>query len=297
MQENKIITSAVCPQCGAPLKVIDEKGTLQCEYCNIVSLDGRHNFTHISRDFESELELSLESAQTLLINGFYEKAFSAYSNLVETFGKDYRVWQGSAASITANFTDYAVSAGDFIQAEKFYDTARSTKGFSEECEFAAVYKKWRAEVIARNERIQAYEIKSAKQRRIKNVVFAASIPVFLLVYWFVCINYMAGVPLSNWILDMLNYILAPAIYSTALGIAAVITKFRSVSICLNVMTIGCVGIFFAATAMLKDSFKSFNIFWFAGTLILALLIYTVSTLIGRILGIFAIERSRNRSLP
>lgn len=295
MQENKILTSAVCPQCGAPLKVIDEKGTLQCEFCNVVSLDERHSFTHISRDFEGELELSLESAQTLLKNEFYEKAFSAYSNLVETFGKDYRVWQGLAAAITRNFTDYGVSAGDFIQVEKYYNTARSTKGFSEECEFAVDYKKWKDEVIARNERIQAYAIKSAKQRRIKNIVFAATIPVFLLVYWFVCYNYMAGVPLSNWILDMLNYILAPAIYSTALGIAAIITKFPSVSICLNVMTIGCVCIFFAATAMLTDSFKSFNIFWFAGSLILALILYTVSTLIGRILGIFAIERSRSHS--
>ena len=113
MQENKIIASAVCPQCGAPLKVIDDKGTLKCEYCNTMSLDGRHSFTHISRDFDSELEISLESAQTLLKNEYYEQAFSAYSNLVGTFGKDYRVWQGLAASITQNFMNYGVSSDVF----------------------------------------------------------------------------------------------------------------------------------------------------------------------------------------
>lgn len=291
MPENKTIVSAVCPQCGAPLKVVDDKGTLQCEYCNVISLDERHSFTHISRDFDSELELSLESAQTLLKNEFYEKAFSAYSNLVETFGKDYRVWQGLAASVTENFTNYQISAGNFLQAERYYNTARSTKGFSEECEFAVVYKKWRAEVVARNERIQAYEIKSAKQRKIRNLIFFATIPIFLFIYWFICSDLIKGPNLSDWIMDMLRYAIAPAIYSTALGIAAIIAKFPLVSVCLNIMTIGCVCLFFVGTALYTTSFSPFNIFWFAGTLVLTLVLYTVPTAIGRILGKFAEDRS------
>lgn len=293
MPENKTIVSAVCPQCGAPLKVVDDKGTLQCEYCNTVSLDGRHSFTHISRDFDSELTQRLESIETLLKNEYYADAFEAYSQLIATYGKDYRVWQGLTASITRNFTDFYVSNDCFAQAEKFYNTARSTKSFSEDCEFAVLYKKWRAEVIASNERIQAFAIKSAKQRRIKNAIFFATIPVFLLIYWFICYNLMAGEPLADWIWDMLRYALAPTIYSTALGIAAIITKFPYASMCLNITTVGCVCIFFVSTALLKeDSFKSFNIFWFAGTLILTLILYLASTLIGRIFGIFAIERSR-----
>lgn len=291
MPENKTIVSAVCPQCGAPLKVVDDKGTLKCEYCNTVSLDGRHSFTHISRDFDSELVQRLESAETLLKNEYYGDAYDAYSQLIATYGKDYRVWQGLAASITRNFTDYCVTNDCFSQVERFYNTARSTKGFSEDCEFAVIYKKWRAEVIARNERIQAFAIKSAKQRRIKNVIFFATIPVFLCIYWFVCSNMMAGEPLSNWIWDMLRYALAPAIYSTALGIAAIIVKFPYVSMCLNVTAVGCICIFFAGTALIKDSFKSFNIFWFAGTLILTVILYMLSTVIGRIVGKIAEDRS------
>ena len=151
-------------------------------------------------------------------------------------------------------------------------------------------------MLARNVRILAFTIKSAKQRRIKNTIFFVSIPVFLLIYWFICYNIMAGEPLSDWVWDTIRYALAPAIYSTALGIAAIITKFPYISMCLNIMTIGCVCIFFAGTALLTDYFKSFNIFWFAGSLILALILYTVSTLIGRILGIFAIERSRKHRI-
>lgn len=290
MPENKTISSAVCPQCGAPLKVIDDKGTLKCEYCNTVSLDNRHSFTHISRDFDSELAQSLESAETLLKNEYYSDAYDAYSQLIATFGKDCRVWRGLAASITKNFTDYRVSGDCFAQAEKLYNTARSTKNFSENGDFAAVYEKWRSEVIARNERIQAYAKKAARQALLKNIAFFASIPVFLLIYWFVCGSLLRAEPSSNWV-DMLIFALAPAIYSTALGIAAIITKFPSVSICLNITTIGCVCIFFVGTAMFKDSFKSFNIIWFVGTLLLMLVIYTLSTVIGRILGRIAENRS------
>ena len=102
---------------------------------------------------------------------------------------------------------------------------------------------------------------------------------------------MAGEPLSNWIWDMLRYALAPAIYSTALGIAAIIAKFPYVSMCLNVTAVGCICIFFAGTALIKDSFKSFNIFWFAGTLILTVILYMLSTVIGRIVGKIAEDRS------
>lgn len=291
MQEDKIIASAVCPQCGAPLKVIDDKGTLKCEYCNTMSLDGRHSFTHISRDFDSELEINLESAQTLLKNKYYDRAYSAYSNLVGTFGKDYRVWAGLAASITGNFTNLGVSSDDFILAERYYNTAADTKNFSEDCEFAVLYKKWRADVIARNQRIQAYAMKCAKQRKIKNIVFYSSIPVFLFAYWFIFFDMIAGERPANWIVEMLRYALAPAIYSVVMGIAAIIVKFPSVSICLNIMTVGCIGIFLAGAGIVQGSFSPFNIFWLAGTLILTVILYSISTLLGRILGFFAARRS------
>ena len=141
MQENKTITSAVCPQCGAPLNVVDDKGTLECKFCGTVSLDQRHSFAHFSRDYESELSQNLESAETLLKNEFFGDAYAAYSQLITTFGKDYRVWQGLAASITKNFMDYEVSDDCFAQVEKFYNTARSTKNFSEDCEFATNYER------------------------------------------------------------------------------------------------------------------------------------------------------------
>lgn len=287
MSENEIIASAVCPQCGAPLIAIDDKGTLKCEYCNTTALDARHSFTHVSRDFDSELEINLESAGTLIKNRFYEQAFSAYSSLVNTFGKDYRVWAGLIASITHNFTDYGVFSDVFIQAERYYETAKSTKNFSEESEFAVNYKKWRDEVIARNKQIQAYAEKCEKHRLIKNAVFFSSIPLFLFIYWFICFNLIAAEPLQNWVMDMLRYALAPAVYSTAVGIAAIITKFPSVSICLNIMTFGCVCIFFVGTGIANGSFSQFNLFWFIGTLLLTLVLYTISTILGRILGSIA----------
>ncbi len=296
MQENETISSAVCPQCGAPLKIVDDKGTMKCEFCDTVSLDERHSFTHVSRDFESELEYMLESAETHLKNEYYDDAFNAYWNLTGTFGKDYRVWQGLAASITKNFKDYEVSDDCFMQVEKYYNTARSTKSFSESCEFTLVYNKWRNEVIARNKRIQAYAEKIARQERIKNTVFFASIPVFLFIYWFICCGIiMAFHPDYNPSADtgttMFYMAIAPGIYSTALGIAAIITRFPFSSVCLSIMTIGCVCIFFAALGSLTSAFNPFNLFWFIGTAIMMLVIYTISTIIGRFLGYIAAGRS------
>lgn len=279
-------------QCGAPLKVIDDKGTLKCEFCNTVSFDNRHSFTHISHNFDAELEYKLKSAETQLENCYFDNAFLAYSNLIETFGRDYRVWQGLAASITKNFTDYEITDDYFEQAERYYETARSTVNFSDKCEFVTNYTEWREQTIARNKRIQAFADKMSFQHRVRNLVFFISIPIFLFVYWFVCSDIIVNChpdynPSADTTTTLFYMAIAPGIYATAFGIAALITRFPFSSICLSITTVGCVCIFFAAQGLLTNDMDKFNPLSFALTAVLMLIIYTVSTVIGRVTGYIA----------
>lgn len=294
--KNDIITSAVCPQCGAPLKIMDDKGTLKCEFCGVVSLDNRHEFTHVSRDFESELEQLLDSASVQLKNGFYDDAFVTYSALRSTYGNDFRVWLGMAAAKTHNFTDYDVSNDDFNEVGKYYSTAASTKNFDEQHEFAVKFNEWEKVILEKNQRIRELMEKHRREYRIKNIAFFSSTAVFVLIYWFVvCALVKAYHPDYNEAAKTsttLFYMAVPDfIYSTIVGLCSIIFAYPLGKWCIKLGSFGCLVLYFLSLAKLTTEFDKFRFFWFVFTALLMLVIYAVSTIVGKVLCNFGEKRA------
>lgn len=294
--KSDIITSAVCPQCGAPLKIMDDKGTLKCEFCGVVSLDNRHEFTHVSRDFESELEQLLDSAFVQLKNGFYSDAFTTYSALRSTYGNDFRVWLGMAAARTRFFTDYDVSNEEFNEAKKYYSTAASTKNFDEKNEFAVKFNEWEKAILEKNQRIRELMEKYKREYRIKNIAFFSSAAVFVLIYWFVvCALVKAYHPDYNEAAKTsttLFYMAVPNfIYSTAVGLCSIIFSYPLGKWCMKLGSLGCVVMYFLALAKLTTSFDKYGFFWFIFTALLMIIIYAISTILGRLLSHFGEKRA------
>lgn len=294
--KNDIITSAVCPQCGAPLKIMDDKGTLKCEFCGVVSLDNRHEFTHVSRDFESELEQLLDSASVQLENGFYDDAFVTYSALRSTYGNDFRVWLGMAAAKTRNFTDFNVSNDEFNEVRKYYSTAASTKNFDEQHELAVKFNRWEKAILEKNQRIRELMEKHRREYRIKNIVFFSSTAVFVLIYWFVvCALVKAYHPDYNEAAKTsttLFYMAVPNfIYSTIVGLCSIIFSYPLGKCCIKLGSFGCLVLYFLSLAKLTTEFDKFRFFWFIFTALLMIVIYALSTIVGKLLSRFGEKRA------
>lgn len=123
--ENETITSAVCPQCGAPLTEADENGNMKCEFCGTVSLDNRYTIVRTTYDFGAELIHYLENAEELLSDGEYNLAFRKFEEITEQHSKDYRGWWGMARALTHNFTLMDLSEDKNARLQKYYAKALS----------------------------------------------------------------------------------------------------------------------------------------------------------------------------
>ncbi len=238
--ENEVLTSAVCPTCGAPLKVVDEeKGTMQCEYCGGTTIDNRHTFTHVSRDFASELEYQLTNANALIESGYYDKAFFAYNDLMDKHSADWRVWWGLLRSRTQNFLLVNVSGDTFQTAEHYYNTTMKHVPEDKKKECEAVYEKWKGLVFAYNKAIADSYRRYKAGRRIIGFVFTAALAAFL-VFYYIIINQYFSDAIGGLDLTALGYVfLSPAIFSFVLGIAAIICKVGYVNVLMNLMSLGC----------------------------------------------------------
>ena len=283
--ENEVLTSAVCPTCGAPLKVIDEEnGTMQCEYCGGTSIDNRHTFTHVSRDFATELEYELTNADALIESGYYDKAFYAYNELMNKHSADWRVWWGMLRSRTQNFLLVNVNSNDFQTAEHYYSTAmkRVPDGKKKECE--AVYEKWKGLVFAYNKAIADAYKRYRAGRRIIGFVFTAALAAFLVFYYITANQYFSDA-LSDLDPTALGYVfLSPAIFSFVLGIAAIICKVGYVNVLMNLMSLGCgIMLAFAEPDIAANAFKDFDSFCvFIFCVAAGFFVFQLTTLISRI---------------
>ncbi|MBO5377461.1 MAG: hypothetical protein J6A41_03650 [Ruminiclostridium sp.] len=292
--ENEVLTSAVCPTCGAPLKVIDEeKGTMQCEYCGGTSIDNRHTFTHVSRDFASELEYELTNADALIESGYYDKAFYAYNELMNKHSADWRVWWGMLRSRTQNFLLVNVNSNDFQTAEHYYNTAMKHIPEEKKKECEAVYEKWKGLVFAYNKAIaDAYKRYKAGRRIIAFVFFAAF--VAFLVFYYIVVNQHFEAALGDLDPTALGFVfLSLPIFTFVLGIAAIICKVGYVNVYMNLSSLGCSIMFVLADPQLSSTaFNSFeDTLMFAIYVFMGFIIFQITTLISRIPAKIAKNRS------
>ena len=292
--ENEVLTSAVCPTCGAPLKVIDEeKGTMQCEYCGGTSIDNRHTFTHVSRDFASELEYELTNADALIESGYYDKAFYAYNELMNKHSADWRVWWGMLRSRTQNFLLVNVNSNDFQTAEHYYNTAMKHIPEEKKKECEAVYEKWKGLVFAYNKAIaDAYKRYKAGRRIIAFVFFAAF--VAFLVFYYIVVNQHFEAALGDLEPTALGFVfLSLPIFTFVLGIAAIICKVGYVNVYMNLSSLGCSIMFVLADSTIaENAFNSFeDTLMFAIYVFMGFIIFQITTLISRIPAKIAKNRS------
>ncbi len=292
--ENEVLTSAVCPSCGAPLKVVDEeKGTMQCEYCGTTSLDNRHTFSHVARDFASELEYHLTNADALLESGYYDKAFFAYNELMDKHGADWRVWWGMLRSRTQNFLLVNVDNNTFQTAEHYYNTAMKHVPEDRKKECEAEYEKWKGLVFAYNKAIADAYKRYKAGRRIIGFAFFAALAAFL-VFYYIIVNQYFEAALGDLDPTALGFVfLSPAIFSFVLGIAAIICKVGYVNVHMNLMSLGCSIMFVLADPDIAETvFKSFEeTLMFAIYVFMGFLVFQFTTLISRIPAKIAKNRS------
>lgn len=291
--ENEVLTSAVCPTCGAPLKVIDDKGTMQCEYCGVTSLDNRHTFSHVTRDFASELEYQLTNADALIDSEFYDKAFNSYYSLMQNHGADWRVWWGMLRSRTQNFLLVNVDSNTFQTAEHYYTTAMKHAPDDKKKECEATYEKWKGLVFAYNKAIADAYKRYKFGRKVIGFVFFAALAAFLVFYYIVVNQHFENLLRDLEPTALIYVFLSPAIFSFVLGIAAIICKVGYVNVLMNLMSLGCSIMFvladsdIAATAFTNvEETIMFAIYVFS-----SFLMFQLTTLISRIPAKIAKNRS------
>lgn len=282
--ENEVLTSAVCPSCGAPLKEPDENGNMRCEYCGATSLDNRHTFSHVSRDFASELEYQLTNADALIESGYYDKAFIAYNSLMDNHSADWRIWWGMLRSRTQNFLLVDVNSNTFQTAEHYFNTAikRIPDDKKKECE--AEYEKWKGLVFAYNKAIADAYNRYKAGRRIIALVFFAVFAAFL-VFYYIVVNQHFEAALGDLDPTALGFVfLSPVVFTLVLGIAAVICRVGYVNVYMNLTSLGC-GIMFvlADPTIAETAFKSFEeTLMFAIYAAMGFIVFQIITILARI---------------
>lgn len=291
--ENEVLTSAVCPSCGAPLKEPDENGNMHCEYCGATSLDNRHTFSHVARDFATELEYQLTNADALVESGYYDKAFFAYNALMDNHSADWRIWWGMLRSRTQNFLLVNVDNNTFQTAEHYFNTAikRIPDDKKKECE--AEYEKWKGLVFAYNKAIADAYKRYRAGRRIIALVFFAVFAAFL-VFYYIAVKQNYEPLFGDLDPTALGFIfLSPVVFTLALGIAAAICKVGYVNVYMNLTSLGC-GIIFclADSALTEAALKSFeDALLFALCVVANFLFFQLITILARIPAKIAKNRS------
>ncbi|MBO5266323.1 MAG: hypothetical protein J6B08_03400 [Ruminiclostridium sp.] len=275
----ELITSAVCPGCGAPLKPVDEKGNMLCEFCGAVSLDNRHTFKHVSHDFEKDLSFHLRNAQALID----ADALSAYHSLIREYGADYRVWWGMIVSKTFNFTRADITEPDYRAVEEYHVTAMKSMPEAVKKENEALYQKWRASVFEYNDALAAAYRRHKIGRAIITLSFWAVVVAFL-VFFHNFSKHLVVEYVNDGLLAIGYAMLSIAVFTLVLGIASIICRVTYANALMNITSLCCAVIIMIADRDFAQGFEAI-----AGYLaehifetIVMFLAFQLSTLISRI---------------
>lgn len=252
--ETETITSAVCSQCGAPLREADENGNMKCEFCGTVSLDKRHTFVHTTRDFGAELIHYLENAEELLSDGEYNIAFNQFKEIAEKFSKDYRGWWGMARAITHEFHEINISEESYKKLYKYYGNALSKAPDDKKDEITRDYKYYNAAVTRINEDLLKAHEKFERSEKLISLSFPTSIVVytiFMFVYSLIY-NLINNPELGGAGGGLIGIVIPAVIFGIAYGIWAIVQDSEY----------AIIGIFFAAVLSAVD--------WLAASAILGI---------------------------
>lgn len=285
--EEQIMTAAVCPTCGAPLEIVEDSDKMQCKYCGVVALDSRHTFSHVARDFETELEHHLVNAQSLLDSGYFGDARVAYSKLITDFGADYRVWWGLAMANSANFADMGATVDSVRTVTNFYDNAMKRAPESEKTKFEATYKKWIDMLSERDRKIAADRARRKLLHNIKNLTLFAVFAIFLFCFWLQCNYFNKGgefpelTGVGNEFDGVLWLGIIAGVFSILFGIAEIITRFSHAKTYINLTVVGCTAVIMLSMKCADENFFD-SVGDYAVGAVVFLIFFTLATMIGRI---------------
>lgn len=224
MEENELLTAAVCPQCSAPLKVVDENGVMKCEFCGAVLLDKRHSFVHTTRDFESEMNHYIENAECLMSDGEYSIAFERFKEISENYSKDYRGWWGMARASTREFTDVDISEENFKLLCKRYSNALSKAPDDKKQEIEAVFTEYNAAVTKANQSLAKVYERIERNEHLVTLSYPISIAVYTVFMFVYSIIYILinNPKLGNAGGSVVGAVIPALIFGIAYGIWAII---------------------------------------------------------------------------
>lgn len=220
--ENETITSAVCPQCGAPLTEADENGNMKCEFCGATALDNRHSFVHTSHNFEDDLNHYLENAEILLSDREYNRALDKFNEIASNFSKDYRGWWGMARALTHNFTQKDLDEEIHTKVNKYCTNAIAKAPEDKREELTVTYNEYKAAVKQVSINIKKLYEKFERSEKLIALSFPASIvvyTVFMFVYSIIY-NLINNPELGNAGGDIVGVIIPALIFGVAYGIWA-----------------------------------------------------------------------------
>lgn len=285
--DEQIVTAAVCPTCGAPLEIADDADKMVCKYCGVVSLDNRHTFSHVARDFETELEYHLESAQALLDGGFFADARVAYSKLITDFGADYRVWLGLAMANSASFADMGATVGSVKTVSNYFNNAVKLAPKNEIEPFQTRYNKWIEMLSERDKSILAAYKRRQLLHNIKNLTLFAVFVCFMFCFWLQCNYFNRGgefpelTGVGNDIDGLLWLGIIAGGFSILFGIAEIITKFDHAKVYVNLTVIGCTAIMLLSMKFTDVTGTNSTEDYVIGAII-SLIFFALATMLGRI---------------
>lgn len=296
----EVLTAAICPTCGAPLEVLPDTGELKCKYCDVTSLDNRHTYSHVMRDFQGELEHQLENAASLLKSGLYDEAEDAYRKLLSEFSTDHRVWWGLLIAGTHNFTTLGIRSRDkeLNEMELLYKSAVDRAPQETAEEYRYTYEKWIKSIEEYERRLAAEKAEAERRQRmaenrrkflhnLKNFMFFAVFAVFIYLFIHQCDYLLEGgvFPELTGIDKSIDGILWIGIiagaFSVLFGVAAIIARFRHAQVYDNLIMLGCTGALLYSEYKFEGDQLS-GIADYIPTLVIGLILFALATMFGRI---------------
>lgn len=222
--ENETITSAVCPQCGAPLTEADENGNMKCKFCGAISLDKRHSFVHTTRDFEAELAHYLENAEELISDGEYEIAFKKFKEIAEQYSKDYRGWWGMARALTFDFTEPDLSEESYKEVCRYCKSALAKAPDDKKEELEIFFNEYNDIITKANQDLLRIYKKIERDERLIALSFPASVAVYTIFMFVYSIIYILinNPELGNAGGSIVGVVIPPVIFGVAYGIWAMV---------------------------------------------------------------------------
>lgn len=174
-----MLTKAQCTNCGANLEVDSSKEAAVCPFCgtayivekainnyNVKNINAQS--VYIMSDNEAEIDRQFKNAETLLSAGYYDKAYSEYQELSNSYFYDVRCHEGMIRALTQNFSN-----ADTLTAEQAIEINKI-------CEIIKKLDHKNSIIAEINNFIKEYIKSSSKKRKRSIIIIAIIIGIILI---------------------------------------------------------------------------------------------------------------------